>query len=215
MYSIGIEDVFLDKFSRYQQNILMFSFAQAVREGSFSRKHHGHLVEGTVITTLVHVAQTFRANNRKDPRLDIDGKTCIILQEQFRGYSNQDGAQRKQKALPIMVLRKMLEIGATPIEQALGYSCIGANFFAIRSCEYLWSTHREDSKRTKIIRLRNIAFKGGEGKLLELSSPMLQSTDIVIITFEFQKNTKRNKTVHMFRTGDDILCPVKAWAHMI
>ena len=67
------------------------------------------------------MAQTFWANNRKDSRLDIDSKTCIILQEQFRGYSNQDGAQRKQKALPIMVLRKMLEISVTPLEQALGY----------------------------------------------------------------------------------------------
>ena len=33
-----------------------------------------------------------------------------------------------------------------------------------------------------------------------------------MITFEFQKNDWRNKSVHMFRTNDKILCPVKAWA---
>ena len=68
------------------------------------------LVEGTVATTLTHVTQAFRSNNREDPRLDNDGKTCFILQEQYRGYSNQDKAIKKQKALPIMVLRKILRI---------------------------------------------------------------------------------------------------------
>ena len=117
-----------------------------------------------------------------------------------------------------MVLRKMLEISVTPLEQALGYLCIGSIFFAMRSCEYLRGTHREDSRRTKIRRLRNIAFKGGGGgggELLDHNSKVLHSADMVIITFEFQKNTKRNKTVLLFKTADDILCPVKAWTHTI
>ena len=33
---------------------------------------------------------------------------------------------------------------------------------------------------------------------------------MVAITFEFQKNDKRNKTVHMLKTGDTSMCPVAA-----
>ena len=212
--SIGITNIFLDGFSRYQQNIIMSSFAQAIRKGTFSRGHHGELVEGTVATTLAHVAQAFRSNNRNDPRLDRDGKTCFILQEQYRAYSNQDRAKQKQKALPIRVLKKMHQLSQTHKELALSHICIGAFFFAMRSCEYLTCTHNEDSKRTKILRLRNIQFKKN-GISLTHDSRNIHLSDIVLITFEFQKNNNRNKTVHMFKTNDNTLCPVKAWAYTI
>ena len=178
----------------------MSSFSQAVRQGTFSRKYNGYLVEGTVATTLAHVAQAFRSNNRKDPRLDSDGKICFILQEQYRGYANQDKAVDKQKALPIMVLKKMYDIANSHKELALSQLCIGAIFFAMRSCEYLSTSHKEDSKRTKILRLRNIQFKKN-GMLLHHNSHNLASSDLVIITFEFQKNDRRNKAVHMFKTN--------------
>ena len=114
----------------------------------------------------------------------------------------------------MIVLRKMHEIANTHKELALSYLCIGAIFFAMRSCEYLISTHKEDSKRTRIIRLRNIKFKK-QGILLTINSPNLFLSDIVMITFEYQKNNNRNKTVHMYKTNDDLLCPVKAWAYTI
>ena len=106
----------------------------------------------------------------------------------------------------------MYDIANTHKELVLSQLCIGAIFFAMRSCEYLTSTHNEDSKRTKILRMRNIKFKKN-GNFLTNNSPCLFSSDIVIITFEFQKNNRRDKTVHMFKTNDDILCPVKAWAY--
>jgi len=199
LYSIGISDVYLDKLTRHQQNIIISSFAQAVRQGTFSRRNHGHLVEGTITTTLAHVAQAFRANNRNDPRLDMDGKTSFILQEQYRGYSNQDNAKQKQKALPIMALRKMYDIANTHKEVALCHLCIGAIFFAMRSCEYLISNHREDSKRTKTLRLKNIQFKKN-GTSLNQNSKNIHLSDLVLITFDYQKNNIRNKTVHMFKT---------------
>ena len=211
LHTIGITSVYLDGISRFQQNIIISGLAQAVRSGTFSKGDHKNLVEGTVSTTLAHVAQTFRANNRHDPRLDHDGKTSYILQEQYRGYSNQDRAQKNQKALPIAVLRKMMELVFTDKEKALGHLCIGAIFFAMRSCEYLQSNHKEDSKPTRILRLRNIIFKR-DGNTVNHDSPWINYSELVIITFEFQKNTKRNKTVHMFKTNDVLLCPVKAWA---
>ena len=43
-------------------------------------------------------------------------------------------------------------------------------------------------------------------------SPLFLRADLVAITLEFQKNNKRNKTVHMFSTDDELLCPVRSWA---
>ena len=84
----------------------------------------------------------------------------------------------------------------------------------MRSCEYLRTVSSEESKRTKILRLRNFKFKK-RGRVLKHSSKGLKNADLVMITFEFQKNNMRNRTVHMFSTGDTVLCPVVAWATTI
>ena len=84
LHIIGIGDIYLDRYSRHQRNIVISGFAQAVQIVTFSKGHNRNLVDGTVATTVAHVAQTFRANSRNDPRLDSDGKTCFMLQEQYR-----------------------------------------------------------------------------------------------------------------------------------
>jgi hypothetical protein len=146
--------------------------------------------------------------------LDGDGKTCFLLQEQLRGYKNQDGETKKQKALPMIVLRKMWELANSAKDKAIAWLLIGALFFAMRSCEYLKTSALESSKRTKILRMKNIKFKKN-GILLPHSSSDLGTADMVIITFEFQKNQLRNQTVHMFKTDDEILNPVLAWSKTV
>ena len=205
--------MFLENFSKFQQNIIMSAFAQAVREAAFTRSNKDVLVEGTVSATLSYVAQAFRSDNRPDPRLDIDGKICFILQDQLRGYRNQDGRRRKQKALPMMVLRKMLQISVTEREKAISWLLIGAIFFAMRSCEYL-KTAAEETKRTKIVRIGNILFKKNN-RVLPHSSTQLKSADLVRIRFEYQKNDHRDVLIHMFKSGDPELCPVVAWASVV
>ena len=170
-------------------------------------------MEGTVCATLSYVAQTFRADNRPDPQLDVDGKTCFLLNEQLRGYRNQDGTKMKQKALPMSVLRKFFEIANSKKDIALVQLMIGAIFFAMRSCEYL-KTGKEEGKRTKIIRKGKILFKKGN-TVLDHSNPNLSSSDLVRVTFEYQKNDQRDVIIHMFRSGDNTLCPVKAWAYTV
>lgn len=91
---------------------------------------------------------------------------------------------------------------------------IGAIFFAMRSCEYLQITHKDDSRRTKILRLKNIYFKK-DGKVLTHDSPDIALSNLVMIAFKFQKNNQRNKTVHMFKTNNSILCSVKVWAYTV
>ena len=43
----------------------------------------------------------------------------------------------------------------------------------------------------------------------------MKSADIIIITFEFQKNDWRYHSVHLWRTDDPLLCPVKAGAKIV
>ena len=87
---------------------------------------------------------------------------------------------------------------------------IGVIFFAMRSCEYLQTGKEETSKKTKIVRIKNIQFKK-EGIVVIQGIDDFCDATMVAITFEFQKNNRRNKTVHMFRTGDNTMCTVIAW----
>jgi hypothetical protein len=113
----------------------------------------------------------------------------------------------------MMVLRKMKYLSITKRDEAVAWLLIGAIFFAMRSCEYL-HTSGEESKRTKIIRLKNITFKKGSS-ILHHSDQRLYESDLVRIQFEYQKNDKRDVRIHMFRSGDETLCPVIAWANTV
>jgi hypothetical protein len=109
------------------------------------------------------------------------------------------------------VLRKMHDLATTEWDKAVTHLLIGAIFFAMRSCEYLVTSSRDGSKRTKIMRVGNIIFKKN-GRILAHSDPSLATADIVRLTFEYQKNDKRDVSIHMFATEDEVLNPVAAWA---
>ena len=111
-------------------------------------------------------------------------------------------------------IRKIMDMSQTHKDLALAWLFIGAVFFAMRSCEYLKTNHQDDSKRTKIIRLRNIIFKK-KNEILDHKRDKLVEAELVVITFEFQKNDKRDRRVHMFRTDEGIMCPVTAWASTV
>ena len=113
----------------------------------------------------------------------------------------------------MMVLRKMLELSSSKREKSVTWLLIGAIFFAMRSCEYL-KTGKEENKRTKIIRVGNVTFKKGNRMMMH-SDPKLRLSDLVRIRFVFQKNDRRDVCIHMFKSGDPILCPVVAWAQTV
>ena len=62
--------------------------------------------------------------------------------------------------------------------------------------------------------MKNIILKR-EGTTIGHRSEMIKEADMGTITFEFQKNDRRNITIHMFRTGDSILCAVVAWGSTV
>ena len=164
-------------------------------------------MEGTVAATLSYVAQAFRSNNRSDPRLDEDNKMCFLIKEQIRGHRNEDGNKKKQKALPMSVVRKIFELASSDLEQAVSWLLIGALFFAMHA-SILKTSSSESNKRMKIIRLKNIIFKKDTRIVPHSLSDVLSTADLVLITFKFQKNAKRCQIVHMFNSGDKISNPV-------
>ena len=111
----------------------------------------------------------------------------------------------------------MQELSISPWELVLTQLLILALFFAMRSCEYLKTRYPEESRRTKILRVSNFVFKKADGRVIHHSASLetLISADLVIITFKFQKNDWRNHSVHMFRTDDLLLCPVRASAKIV
>ena len=84
----------------------------------------------------------------------------------------------------------------------------------MRSCEYLTTNIPEENRRTNTLRLRNLRFFI-KGRLIPHSSPRLSLADTITITFEFQKSDERHKSVTMHRSGDAVLCPVRAWAAIV
>lgn len=106
----------------------------------------------------------------------------------------------------------MMEVALTPHDIAITWLLIGAIFFAMRSCEYIYTSTPEKDRKTKTVRVGDITFKKNCFVIPHTSSSILPTADVVIIIFRDQKNGDKGKQVHMFRTDDDILCPVKAWA---
>ena len=83
-----------------------------------------------------------------------------------------------------------------------------AIFFAMRSCEYSKTCSNGESKRTKILCVRNFTFFFGNITLSH-TDPRLPLATFVLIEFEFQKNSERNEKVGMHRSNSE-LCPVQA-----
>lgn len=166
---------------------------------------------GTVTSTVDNVALTFWFIDRKDPCLNEDGRTSHLLQPQCRSYKNQDGQTKQQKAITATLLRVLANLRATVKDVATSQLTVGAWFFTMRSCECAKVT---GERRTKLLCVKSIRFfKGNHEK--SHSDPDLALADTASITFEHQKNDERCETVTMFRTRDNLLCPVRAWAAIV
>ena len=127
---------------------------------------------------------------------------------------NLDKNTKQQKALPLVVLRELAKNKSTVENIALAQLCIGAFFFAMRSCKYLRTTIPQEKRQTKTLCIRNLRFFI-KGRRLEYSAANLSLADTITVTFEFQKSDERHKSVTMFRSGDPELCPVRAWAAIV
>ena len=137
------------------------------------------------------------------------------MEQTYRGYKNLDPGVKQQKAAPISILREVHNSAVGPLGIAIAQLTCLAFFFAMRSCEYSKTTANESSKRTKIIRIKNVRFFHHH-RVLPHSSLLLAQADYVNITFEFQKNEERNESVGMYRVKKELyLCPVALAAKIV
>ena len=119
----------------------------------------------------------------------------------------------QEKALPICVIKLVALKTATERQLAMGQLIIGAFFFTCRSCKYL-KVPKKDQQQTKQLTLGNIAFSK-DGNIIPHSCPKLQLADSVSLTFESQKNDKKNETITQCATCQILLFPVKQWAAIV
>ena len=212
--SIELEnDIFLNNFTDRERTIITSAFAEAVRKREFSRKSVNPLVSSTVRTAVDNISQTFREYDHGDPRLDSTGKLARILQQQFKGYKENDPDERQEKAIPFSVIRQMNLKAISDLDKAIADLCTGAIFFCMRSCEYSKVQSQEDRK-TKLLCARNLRFFKGNN-LIPQSSKSISEAEVISITFEDQKNREKHETVNLHRSNDNTLCPVRAWTKVI
>jgi hypothetical protein len=159
------------------------------------------------------VVATFRANNRANPTLDTDGQVSWILARQFRAYAKDDPKAKQEKALLLCIIKLVALTVSTEKQRAIGQLIIGAFFFTCRLCEYL-KVPKQDQQQTKPLQLGNVVcYKDGD--IVPHSCSKLHLADNVSITFETQKNERKNNTITQWATDHILLCPVKQWANII
>ena len=91
----------------------MVAFAQAVSQAEFSQGPKERLVAATVIDTIGYLSQGFKSALRDDPRRDPDGPLSFVLEQIFNRYANKDPGVKQKKAIPIIVLLKVLGLAQT------------------------------------------------------------------------------------------------------
>lgn len=140
----------------------------------------------------------------------------LPLKRQLSAYKARDPNEKRQKAVPISVISKVVQLFANSkdrLSAACAQLIVGSFFFAMRSCEYSKTSSPLESTTTKLLTLRNIRFfKNSE--LIPHSHPALTEADIVSITFESQKNKTKFQTISLHKS-DAVLCPVSTWATIV
>ena len=207
------DDPFLTTLLPHERTRLIGAFAHAYRLGRFSTAESPDpRASGTVRDAIDAVAEAYRNNGHPSPIHDRNGNFEKVLSAQLKGYKNCDPSVRPQKALAPSLLKEMCKDKNNPLDLANHQLCRGAFFFAMRSCEY--SSVDGPERRTKRLRCCDIQFYRNK-KRMSFDDPLLYLADTVVITFRFQKTDERNEVVVMHKSGDSLLCPVRAWSAII
>jgi hypothetical protein len=125
------DDPFLSDLQAWQQHRIIGAFASAYRDGRFSPKHDPSkgpaVISKTVRAAIDAVAATFRDNYCVSPAHDVvTTKLAFVLRRQLKGYTNQDPAERPQKALTPRILRELTAINSTTLDVAINELTRGA-----------------------------------------------------------------------------------------
>ena len=82
----------------------------------------------------------------------------LLLEQNFKGYANEDPGVKQQKELPIIIILEVLYLSHIELATAMAKLVCTAFFFAMQNCEYTKRLTTAEIKRTNIITLGNICF---------------------------------------------------------
>jgi len=77
------------------------------------------------------------------------------IERQLQGYRVDDPASKRQAALPLLLFETLWKNDKTPLSEATGQLTVGALYFAMRSCEYLYTSQ---DIRTQLLALEDVKF---------------------------------------------------------
>jgi len=205
----GIQDRFLDRFSKETRITIFSAFIGSLRRNEDGEHNKTNLRGSTITSTVNLVCATFRSNLRDDLTVDASGTRVLVIHRQLRGYNKADGAVAHQKCLPLLIFKKIWQNSMTPKEMALGELIVDALFFGMRSCEY---SIVKGERKTKLLRLRNLKFLQRNKSLFKIKgNRKLLTASSICIAFESQKNGDKDQTITMHANKTSI-CPVRALA---
>ena len=180
----------MEKFSRWQIQLVLVALAQAVRQAEFLQVPKKRMVATTVRDTIGYLSQTckgiFKRRFEKRPRWVIVIIVGIDLQGIRRRRSRPETTKGRTNNPPLKSTQPFPYI----IGNSNGRSCLLYFFFAMQPCKYTKKLTRLERKITSIITLRNIHFYSNNSILQHNRD--IENADRVNITSEYQKNDDQN-----------------------
>jgi len=193
------------------------AFARSLRSTQHDRD--GKRFSGTAIETALRDCSKFMVKRRlADPRRLHPGQPLLNpdVSAFIKACKKEDPPPRPQLALPSSVV---FHIAATFASHSMtklritAHLIVMAFFFLLRVGEY---TPSSDTRQTIPLRKKDIRLWHGDTVLDNDADLMtLLTADAVTICLENQKNGNRMSTVHHESSGDPVLDPVRAVAHLL
>ena len=173
---------------------------------------HGKPVRSrTVEDALRSVGQTLAMLGPQDPRLNRVGQIDFRLQRQFRSYSKEDPPPDRVRPIPVQLLDYVMAIAfanhviASQANQATADMIALVFFFLLRSGEYTGT-----KSDTTPFRMQDVQLFIGSHYPLTAFLETIQTATFTTLTFTSQKSGVRGEVIGLGRSGNPLLCPVRA-----
>ena len=189
---------------------LLQVFGHRYRDGRIAPS--GEQVKSRTVEDAIRaVGQTYASMGAVDPRLNHHGKIDFRLTRQLRSYKKTDQPPIRVKPVPILlilhIMRMAHTIHPTTSTTAVADMIAIAFFFLLRPGEYTGTTTDDQP-----FLLRDVCLHLGQLQLDTQTAPIPQLWAATSVTYVFttQKNGICNEVLSHGRSGDPLVCPVRA-----
>ena len=166
----------------------------------FGTKAKGKFGEARLRQGLSNICKRFEDEGFKHPVTTSSGLLIPCIERQLQGYRVDNPASKRQAALPLLVFITLWKNNKTPSSEATGQLSVGALYFAMRSCEYSYTSQ---DIRTQLLALEDVKFYTNGREVCKNR----QGAQKVKIVFPNQKNMEKMEPVIRSRADkSSILC---------